>query len=338
MKSIIAGIILTLLLCFQGQSQVHQVNTVSITVSDMDQALGFYTEVLDFKKISDIELYGEPYEQLFGLFGLRMRVAQLKLGGETIELIDYLTPGGRPIAVDSRSNDLWFQHIAIVVGDMEKAFERLREHHVQYVSTAPQTIPVSNKAAAGIRAFYFRDPDQHNLELIYFPPDKGNPKWQLANDAVFLGIDHTAIAVSNTSRSLDFYRDLLGLELAGESYNIGTEQAHLNNVENASLHITSLKAPQGPGVEFLQYLEPKTGNPYPSDTRADDLWQWHTTLEVSDLAQLQQTMQDQKIAQVSTKLVGVPELQSLGYTRGLMVRDPDGHAVMLVERVKLLAE
>ena len=37
---------------------------------------------------------------------------------------------------------------------------------VQFVSTGPQTLPPSIKAAAGIRAFYFRDLDQHLVELI----------------------------------------------------------------------------------------------------------------------------------------------------------------------------
>lgn len=81
---------------------------------------------------------------------------------------------------------------------MDKAYQSLRSFKVQHASTAPQTIPASNKAAAGIRAFYFRDPDGYYLETIYFPPGKGNPKWQQPNKALFLGIDHTAIAISNT--------------------------------------------------------------------------------------------------------------------------------------------
>jgi hypothetical protein len=60
------------------------------------------------------------------------------------------------------------------------------------IPTAPQRIPDSNQAAAGIRAFYFKDPDGHNLEVIYFPPGKGNPKWKKPTNQTFLGIDHTA--------------------------------------------------------------------------------------------------------------------------------------------------
>ena len=71
-------------------------------------------------------------------------------------MTEYLTPRGRPIPVDSRSNDQWFQHIAIVVSDMDKAYQQLRAHKVQHTSTGPQRIPDWNKAAAGIKAFYFR--------------------------------------------------------------------------------------------------------------------------------------------------------------------------------------
>src|SRR5213080_322929 len=125
--------------------------------------------------------------------------------------------------VDACSNDLWFQHIAIVVNDMDEAYRQLRSHKVRHASTGPQTIPASNKAAAGIRAFYFKDPDGHNLEIIYFPPGKGDPRWQQKRDKLFLGIDHTAIVVPSTQNGLRFYRDLLGLKLAGESLNHGTE-------------------------------------------------------------------------------------------------------------------
>jgi len=81
---------------------------------------------------------------------------------------------------------------------MDEALQRLRALKVQFVSTGPQTLPPSIKADAGIKAFYFRDPDQHNLEIIYFPVGKGDPRWQANTDKLFLGIDHAAIGISNT--------------------------------------------------------------------------------------------------------------------------------------------
>ncbi|CAN1210155.1 hypothetical protein TUMEXPCC7403_08165 [Tumidithrix helvetica PCC 7403] len=86
---------------------------------------------------------------------------------------------------------------------------------------------------------------------------------EIRGDRIFLGIDHTAIAVGNTETSLKFYRDLLGMRLAGTSENFGTEQEHLNNVFGAKLHISGLRATTGLGVEFLEYLAPSDGKPFP---------------------------------------------------------------------------
>src|SRR5882724_9113423 len=217
-------------------AQVKKVEAIGITVSNMDRSVKFYADVLGFKKISDDELYGTEYEQLEGIFGLRMRVVRMQLGDEIIALTDYITSGGRNIPENAMSNDLIFQHIAIVVSDMDKAYDQLRKRMVMHVSTAPQTIPKENAAAAGVRAFYFHDPDMHNLELIYFPNGKGQPKWQEAKGKLFLGIDHTAIGITNTDSSLKFYESLLGIMRKGDSWNMGIEQAHLNFVEGASLH------------------------------------------------------------------------------------------------------
>jgi catechol 2,3-dioxygenase-like lactoylglutathione lyase family enzyme len=319
----------TLVSITQKQQAVLAVESVGMTVSDMDQAIAFYSQVLSFKKVSDVEVLGTEYEQLQGLFGVRMRVVKLQLGEEILELTAYLTPKGKPIPIDSRSHDRWFQHIAIVVNDIDKAYQHLRKYKVQHTSTAPQRIPDWNKAAAGIRAFYFKDLDGHNLELIYFPPGKGNPKWQKSTNQLFLGIDHTAIVVSNTANSLSFYRDLLGLKVAGEGMNYGTEQAHLNNVERARLHISGLRAPTGVGVEFLEYLEPRDGRALPANARPNDLLSWQTTLVVDDVKAIAQRMKRSQL--VSSDVVTIPG-QTLGFKRGLLVRDPDGHVMRLVEK------
>ncbi|WP_010471523.1 VOC family protein [Acaryochloris sp. CCMEE 5410] len=313
-----------------AQKNLVAVKGVSLTVSDMDQALAFYTKVLPFKKVSDTEVMGTEYERLQGVFGLRMRVVQLQLGRESIELIDYLTPGGRPIPVDSRSNDLWFQHIAIVVRDMDAAYKHLRQHKVQHASTGPQRFPDSIPAAAGIEAFYFRDPDGHNLEIIFFPPDKGDPRWQEPTKELFLGIDHTAIAISNTQVNRKFYENLLGLELLGHSENFGTEQEHLNNVFGARLLISGLKAPTGSGVEFLDYLAPTNGRPIPLDSKADDLWHWATILQVTNIEQAAEHLRQGGATFISPGVITLPP-NKLGFRKGFLVKDPDGHVLRVVQ-------
>ena len=215
-KVVVIALLAVCSVSISAQPPKVAVESVGMTVSDIDRAVEFYS-ALTFQKVSDVEVFGDEFEHLEGVFGARMRIVRMQLGNEYVDLTQYLAPPGRPIPVDSRSNDLWFQHIAIVVRDMDQAFEKLRALKVQFVSTGPQTLPPSIKTAAGIKAFYFRDPDQHNLEIIYFPPGKGDPRWQEKTDKLFLGIDHSAIGISNTDASLKFYRDLLGLRKAGES-------------------------------------------------------------------------------------------------------------------------
>ena len=254
----------------------------------------------------------------------------MRLGDELVELTEYLAPQGRPIPVDSRSNDLWFQHVAIIVSDMDSAYKRLRHFKVQHASTGPQLLPAWNTHAAGIRAFYFRDPDGHPLEILSFPPDKGAAKWHRPTDKLFLGIDHTAIVVGDTERSLRFYRDLLGMRVAGGSENYGTEQEHLNNVEGAHLRITALRAGDGLGIEFLEYLAPRDGRAYPADERPNDLIHWQTTLVVASVDAAARAARAAGCTIVSRDVTALPD-GSLGIRRAILVRDPDGHVLEIAE-------
>ncbi len=310
--------------------RVSAVHAVALTVSDADRSVDFFTRVLSFEKVSDVEVAGADYERLQGVFGLRMRVVRLKLGDEQLELHEYLAPRGREVPVDARSNDRSFQHVAIIVSDMARAYGRLREFEVTHASTGPQKLPAYITAAAGIEAFYFKDPDNHALEILAFPPDKGPEKWH-RKEKLFLGIDHTAIVVSDTDASLRFYRDLLGLQVKGQSENYGPEQEHLNNVFGARLHITGLRAAAGPGIEFLEYLAPRDGRPTPLDLKANDLAHWQTVLDATDASIGAAALRLAGAFFVSPGTVTLPG-RELGFGRGLLLRDPDGHGVELVER------
>ena len=308
---------------------IESVERVGMTVSNMERSVAFFSDVLTFEKVSDEEVAGREYEKLQGLFGLRMRIVRMRLGGEEIELTEYLTPRGQPVPIDSRSNDRWFQHVAIIVSDMDQAYARLRRHNVEHASPEPQRLPDWNVSAGGIRAFYFKDPDGHPLEILEFPEGKGDPRWHSANGKLFLGIDHTAIVVSDTETSLHFYRDLLGFRVAGESLNYGPEQERLNNVFGARLHITGLRASRGPGIEFLEYLAPRNGRPA-TGIQANDLAHWETTLATGDSSRAFEQLLRQRIFLVSPD-VAVPQ-RTPRFRKAILVNDPDGHAVKVIER------
>jgi catechol 2,3-dioxygenase-like lactoylglutathione lyase family enzyme len=304
---------------------INAVESVRMTVADMDRSIYFYTTILGCEKISDCQISGVEIERLCELPEAHLRLVKLQLGDESFELTEFLTPKGRPIPVDSRSNDRWFQHIAIVVQDMDRAYQHLHHHWVSQTSPNPQTLPAWNPVAGGIESFYFKDPDGHNLELIHFPAAKGDPKWQKQTESLFLGVDHTAIVVANTAISLAFYCDLLGMELQQQSENSGLEQENLSGITAPKVKISSLKASAGLGIELLEYLEPDDGRPIPIDTRPNDLWCW----------QIMVTWQDpiskfQQLEAIDFPLSATvnPVLKSdLGSSNCYPIQDPDGHII-----------
>jgi catechol 2,3-dioxygenase-like lactoylglutathione lyase family enzyme len=302
----------------RAEPLVRGVGCIGMTVSDIDRSTEFYSRVLSFEKTAEVEQAGDRAERLTGVFALRTRTARLRLGNECIELTEYLAARGRPPPVDSRSTDRWFQHIAIVVSDMDRAYARLRAARVEHASSGPQRLPDWNPNAAGIQAFYFRDPDRHTLEILRFPRGKGDARWQ-RRDALFLGIDHTAIVVGDTETSLRFYRDALGLRVAGASENWGTEQEHLNGVFGARLRITTLRGGSGPGIELLEYLSPRDGRPMPADEHPNDLVHWQTRLFGDPRGAPRDRL-------VSAGVVQLPEAP-LGVTSAVLARDPDGHVL-----------
>ncbi len=296
---------------------ITAIKFVGMTVSDMERSLDFYTTVLFFNKISDREDAGIDCDRFYGLSDVRVRIAKLQLGEEIIELTEFLNPKGRSIPTDSRSNDLWFQHIAIAVQNIEQVYAHLQHFLVSQTSPYPQTLPEWNPIADGIQAFYFKDPDGHNLELIQFPEGKGDPKWQRSLsklidesiESLFLGIDHTAIVVSNTDISRAFYCDRLGMKLEQESLNLGIEQERLSGIAGAEVKISSLKASADSGfrmgIELLEYLKPNTGRPIPLDTCGNDLWYWQTA--------------------IATDIISDSEFNQY------LLQDPDGHKIWIVD-------
>ena len=309
-----------------AQPTANAVDVIATTVSDRDRATKFFTTVLDFVVVDEREIAGDAEARVAGVFGLRGTAVRLRLGDEQIELHEYSAPRGRPFPSDTKSNDRWFQHIAIIVSDMDRAYARLRANHVQHASPEPQTLPAWNANAGGIRAFYFRDPDGHFLELLQFPPGKGEARWQ-RKDALFLGIDHTAIVVADTDASLTLYRDVLGMRVVGSGENWGPEQERLNSVFGARLRITTLRAGRGPAVELLEYLAPGAGRPTPLDATANDLAHWHVTLRVTGIDDAFARLVKGRARFVSP---GPIELSSV---RALSLRDLDGHALHLVEPI-----
>lgn len=326
---------------------------VSFSCSDADACAAFFCSQLGFRRLDAIDP-GPEYAALVGLPGARLTLVRLALGRERLELLEVqeLAPGqhpGRPFPDDSRSNDLWFQHICIVVRDLTQASAGVRQAiaagSLRPISSAPQRLPEWNTAAANIEAFKFHTPEGHCLELLGFPPDKGEARWHNQNETsspdpagLFLGIDHSAIGISDTARSCRFYDELLGLRLGGDGVNHGPEQDGLDGLAATQVRITGHRCPSGAGIECLDYRSPGGGRAMPANLGAQDRAHGQLRLLVGDHIGALEAIAS-RVGSYGGQLVSdgvvrlAPEQAAVvGFNAGLQIADPDGHRLQLVVR------
>ena len=178
----------------------------------------------------------------------------LRLGRETIDLIQCDRPG-RSIPTEATSFDLAFQHLAIVVIDIREAYRRLcatAGWHAISVD-GPQQLPESS---GGVTAFKFRDPDGHPLELLAFPSGRMPAHWLKAPaNGYCIGIDHSAVSVSDVAASIAFYQ-ALGLAVGSRAFNKGLEQGRLDNIPDPKVDVIALDPQQAtPHLELLAYRD-----------------------------------------------------------------------------------
>jgi catechol 2,3-dioxygenase-like lactoylglutathione lyase family enzyme len=181
-----------------------------------------------------------------------------------------------------------------------------------------------------VTAFKFRDHDGHPLELLAFPAGHGPARWRDAGGAgCFAGIDHTAIAVSDSGRSTTFFGSVFGFSVGTRTENCGPEQAALDDVEDVCVSVTQV-APDlpAPRLELLRYRA-GTRRPVPPDTASNDIVATHSVLRV---ASLDATVA--ALARRGTPLAGRDLMVLRGGMRAALVTGPDGHRFLVEERTR----
>jgi catechol 2,3-dioxygenase-like lactoylglutathione lyase family enzyme len=230
---------------------VRRLARFALTTPNAHQLSEFYQKAFDFRLLGTERRSGAEFERLMEVEG-GASVVTLGLGAEVVELLQFDRPGLH-YPEHANSSDLCFQHFAIVVSDINAAYQRLVSAGgwIAISSDGPQRLPASS---GGVTAFKFRDPDGHPLELLEFPNQRMPPYWQSRHRAgVFLGIDHSAISVADGAASIEFYRGL-GFHIAGQSFNGGPEQERLDAVRHVQVEVTALEPQQAtPHVELLCY-------------------------------------------------------------------------------------
>jgi catechol 2,3-dioxygenase-like lactoylglutathione lyase family enzyme len=284
--------------------------------ANLARAIAFYHEALGFR-IEDANAKPPAWTWLPGLCETAPRCALLSLGAQVLALTEF--PAAAPYPQAGAANDLCFQHCAIVVDDMDAAYQCVMRHGAAPITRdGPQTLP---PATGSVTAFKFRDPDGHPLELIAFPAGAGDPAWQSTRaPEPVLGIDHSAISVGDVERAILFY-ELLGLRVAARGVNRGVEQQRLDGLPDVEVEVIAMQATtRTPHLELLGYRHPRGADASSrlADTATDRLvWQ------AGNVDVLLDAISDGDFADAVT---------ASGFIDGATVallRDPDGHLLVL---------
>ncbi|MEM7191431.1 MAG: VOC family protein [Pseudomonadota bacterium] len=303
---------------------VTQLMRVVLTVSDLERSTEFFREGLGLHVGAAARFCEPAWNKLLGLDeGTVIRTADICFEREVLKLAAFEPPGSlypEPRA----SNDLWFEHVALVAGDIEMVWSRLEKVKPETVTAGSPVLLPPNTGS--VTAFKFRDPEGHPLELISFPQGVGDPRWQQGEGGI-RGYDHTAIVVSDLGRSIAFYTDVLGMRVGGRSLNRGPEQDRLDGLDQCEVDVVALQPRQQPTphVELLHYRTPQaTANRLPPN--AHDVASVRQVHKVDGLASLAARLKGSGAVFVSD---GIVALGTAG--KGAAVRDPDGHIVVLME-------
>lgn len=303
---------------------VTQLLRVVITVGDLTSACAYYRDGLGLDVGPEQVSSDLAWNALLGLDEhVAARLAAIDFEGEVIMLVAF-DPPGAPYPMPRASNDQWFEHVALVAGDIEAVWGRLEAAKSETITAGPPVLLPPN--TGGVTAFKFRDPEGHPLELISFPSGVGNPRWQQGASGI-RGYDHTAVAVSDLDRSLAFYNDLLGLGIAGRSLNQGPEQDRLDGLSGCVVDVVALQptiAPT-PHVELLHYRTPP-GRVAVTPPRANDVSSVCQVHQVKGLDGLVEQLKEAGTTFVSKEIITLKT-----GSKAISIRDPDGHLIILID-------
>ncbi len=135
----------------------------SFTVSDMNEALHFFCDLLGLKATPVTDIEGEDLSNIVGMRGAHLRVSMVQLPDKgSIELIQYLAPKGA--VIDLATCNIGVAHIAFAVSNLQQMYEDLNGKGATFVSP-PVSMPGPDGSGKSAIC-YLRGPDNITFEFI----------------------------------------------------------------------------------------------------------------------------------------------------------------------------
>ena len=146
---------------------LNEIIHVGVTVSDMEQSIRFYRDILGLTFQGELLMEGKETNLLFARKNCKVRVAYLN-GNEhmmsaPVELIQFVNDNARKDNCDLHKTSV--SEICFKVNDLDKVYRHLIDNNVECLS-APQEFDFTSSGFGKSKALYFKDPDGIILELM----------------------------------------------------------------------------------------------------------------------------------------------------------------------------
>jgi catechol 2,3-dioxygenase-like lactoylglutathione lyase family enzyme len=253
----------------------------------------------------------------------QVRAASFAVPGSEMELMLVEFSGTRGKPFTQRLYDPGVTRFSIQVRDIDKAFARVKDAGIVVDTTGGRPV-FTQRPRNNTRAVMMRDPDGFVFEFVQ--PDPLPPTTVAVSSNIFNA--RASLAIEEITRSLAFYRDLLGFT-ARPTNKVTEDVLRLEGTPGAVVTTTSTTPPGSTNVWFLWefYQVPRLRRaPNVQDPGASAL-----SLLVEDLQPLLERMKAAKV-EVETPS-GAPVGLGQGL-RGVLVRSPDGLLIELIERTQ----
>lgn len=145
--------------------------------------------------------------------------------------------------------------------------------------------------------------------------------------AMALEIRHAGVVVSDLKRSLEFYRDVLGLRVVCVADEPPSYIGKLLAIQDGRVTTAKLAAPTGETlIELLEFR--REARPRQSVREVDSIGPTHIALTVADLDRAYLVLRER-----GAPFLAAPILSPDGLYKVAFCRDPDGTLLELVERL-----
>lgn len=144
-----------------------QLRHVGVTVSNLSRSIGFY-EALGFEVLFEVERKERFIGRIVGIEGAHLKIAMLRNGDATIELLQYISPISSELLGIVQPYKAGTVHLCFEGQAIRDAMEKLSGAGEVRRRGVEQTIP--DGPQKGARVAYWRGPDDEIIETFVPPP------------------------------------------------------------------------------------------------------------------------------------------------------------------------